>query len=190
MFIKKIVSLCEKTKICRMLNDGDIFWLGDGQAFYPLGEIPEFTEKQFCSVYDITDKKKGGIHFSFNEVIPEGFDFSDAVKDEIQCELIDNISINYGGKTLVPLKASEGLVYLNVLHFAPIADSRKVMRFIFERKSKDGILYFVVKVGLKVAAVLLPYNQLNRNFSDLLSEVAELTEVRVDKMEAVRNENT
>lgn len=149
-----------------------------------MGDVPEFTEKQFCSVYDITDKKKAGINFSLNEEVSENVDFSDAVKGEIQCELISNISINYGGKLLVPLKASEGLVYLNMAHFAPISDSRKDSMFIFERKSKNGMLFFVIKIGLKVVAVFLPYNQLNREFSNLLSEVAQLTEVRVDNMEA------
>ena len=97
-------------------------------------------------------------------------------------ERINGIGIQWNGKTLIPFKASEGIAYLDKAHFAPLADLDEDMLFVFERRSEDGILYFAVKLGLEVVAVLMPNNSINKEFAEELKAIAELTDIRVENM--------
>ena len=48
MLIKKIISLCTKEEQVCTLQQGEVQWLGNGQAFYVLSEeIPWLTESMF-----------------------------------------------------------------------------------------------------------------------------------------------
>ena len=183
MLIKKIISLCTKEEQVCTLKKGDTQLLGNGQAFYVLNEeIPWLSEYMFCAAFDIKEKKAEKIHFSFGEPVPEGYDFSDATESENQVERINGIGIQYNGKSLIPFKTSEGIAYLDKAHFAPLADLDEDMLFVFERRSEDGILYFVVKLGLEVVAVLMPNNSINKEFAEELKAIAELTDIRVENM--------
>ncbi len=183
MLIKKIISLCTKEEQVCTLQQGEVQWLGNGQAFYVLSEeIPWLTESMFCTAFDIKSKKAEKILFSFGEPIPKGFDFSDATENENMVERINGIGIQWNGRTLIPFKASEGIAYLDKAHFAPLADLDEDMLFVFERRSKDGILYFAVKLGLEVVAVLMPNNSINKEFAEELKAIAELTDIRVENM--------
>lgn len=183
MILKKIISLCTKTKWVCTLQQDKVQFLGNAQAFYALSdEIPWLSESMFCAAFDIKSKKADEITFSFGEPIPEGYDFSDSTEDEIQVERINGIGIQWNGRTLIPFKASDGIAYLDKAHFAPLADLDDNLIYIFERRSKDGVLFFAVKFGFAVVAILLPYNNINKDFSGELSALAELTNVRVSNM--------
>lgn len=183
MILKKIISLCTKTERVCTLQQGEVQWLGNEQAFYALSEeIPWLSESMFCAAFDIKSKKADKIAFSFGEPIPEGYDFTDKPEDEIQVERINGIGVQWQGRTLIPFKASDGIAYLDKAHFAPLADLDDNLIYIFERRSKDGVLFFAVKFGFEVVAVLLPYNNINKDFSEELSALAELTNVRVSNM--------
>ena len=109
MQIKKIVALCKKRKLVTLYETKDeVQWLGDGIAIYPLYDMPYFTADLFCSLYDITDKQSEKIEFKTSEM-PSTVDVSDAALNETQCEAID-ISIYFGGKRLIPIKTSEGII--------------------------------------------------------------------------------
>ena len=182
MLIKKIVALCKKNNIVRMLQTDDGQWLGDGVGFYPLVEELDFSVSSFCAAYDIPQKKRESIHFDFVGTIPEGFDFSDSVEDESQTEFTHNIAICYGGKCLMPIKSSDGVAYLDRAYFAPIADSDKNIMYIFERHSKSGVQFFVIKVGLVVVAAILPFNGITEDLVDSLKIYSELTAVKLENM--------
>lgn len=187
MLIKKIVSICTKNEIARKLCDDDgRQWLGDGIGFYLLTDIPDFTENSFCASFDIPQKKADKMHFSFDETIPEGFNFGDNDTEEVQTEFEFDISIVYGGKCLMPIKASDGIAYLDKTYFQPIADRDEDITYIFERHSESGIQYFVIKVGLLVVAVILPFNRITEQFSDTLKELSVLTKVKLENMKAAK----
>ena len=178
--IKKIVALCKKRKLVTLYETKDeVQWLGDGIAIYPLYDMPCFTADLFCSLYDITDKQSEKIAFQISDM-PSTVDVSDAVENETQCEVID-ISIYFGGKRLIPIKTSEGIVYIDKEHLAPIGDLEMDMVFFFERNT-DGHRYIVVKCGFNVVAILVPQPVITEKFCETLKEIAELTEARRHNM--------
>ena len=184
MLIKKIISLCTKEEQVCTLKKGDTQFLGNGQAFYVLNEeIPWLSEYMFCAAFDIKEKKAEKIHFSFGEPVPEGYDFGDATESENQVEQINGIGIQYNGKSLIPFKTSEGIAYLDKAHFAPLADLDGDMIYVFERRSKNGALYFAVKFGFVVVAVIMPCDSIvDKSLADDLKTVAELTGIRIENM--------
>lgn len=184
MLIKKIISLCTKEEQVCTLKKGDTQLLGNGQAFYVLNEeIPWLSEYMFCAAFDIKEKKAEKIHFSFGEPVPEGYDFSDSTADENLVERINGIGIQYNGKSLIPFKTSEGIAYLDRAHFAPLADLDGDMVYIYERRSEDGTLYFAVKFGLEVVAVIMPCDSIvGKSMADDLKTIAELTGIRIENM--------
>ncbi len=184
MLIKKIVSLCTKTKEVCTLKQGEVQWLGNGQAFYVLNEeIPWLSESMFCAAFDIKSKKAEEIQFSFGEPVPEGYNFCDAAENENMVERVNGIGIQYNGKSLLPFKTSEGIAYLDRAHFAPLADLDGDMVYIFERRSEDGTLFFVVKFGFEVVAVIMPCDSIvDKSLADELKTVAELTDIRISNM--------
>ena len=186
MLIKKIVSICTKNGIVRKIQDDDFQWLGDGVGFYPLTDVLDFTEKSFCAVFDIPQKKADKMHFSFDETVPEGFNFGDSDAEEVQTEFEFDVSIVYGGKCLMPIKASDGIAYLDKAYFQPIADRNEDITYIFERHSESGTQFFVIKVGLVVVAVILPFNRITEQFSDTLKNISLLTRVKLENMKELK----
>ena len=186
MLIKKIVALCKKKNIVRMLQTDDGQWLGDGVGFYPLTEELDFSESSFCAAYDIPQKKRESMAFDFVGTIPEGFNFSDIVEDETQTDFNSKISVIYGGKCLMPIKTSDGVTYLDRAYLAPIADSDQDITYIFERHSESGVQFFVIKVGLVVVAAILPFNGINEDLADSLKELSVLTKVKLENMRSAR----
>lgn len=184
MVIKKIISLCTKTEEVCTLKQGEVQWLGNGQAFYVLNEeIPWLSEFMFCAAFDIKAKKAEKIHFSFGEPVPEGYDFSDAAENENLVERVSGIGIQYNGKSLIPFITSEGIAYLDRAHFAPLTDLDWDMVNIYERRSKNGTLFFVVKFGFTVVAVIMPCDSIiDKSLADELKAVAELTDIRISNM--------
>ena len=181
MQIKKIVALCKKRKLVTLYETKDeVQWLGDGIAIYPLSnDMPFFTKELFCSLYDVTDKQSEKIEFKVEDM-PSSVEVADAVPNETQCEEID-ISICFGGKRLIPIKTSEGVVYLDKEHLAPIGDIQMDMVFFFERITK-GHRYIVIKCGFDVVAVIEAQPVITEKFCETLKEVAELTEARRHNM--------
>ena len=182
MLNKKIVGLCKKNKRVDILRDSDVDWLGNGIGYYPLINMPDFTETTFCAAFDIKTKDAEKIFFNFAAPVPEGFAFEDCPEDEVECAYREDISIQYGGKLLMPVITSDGISYLDKAYLAPIADSDDEVRHIFERHSESGVLYFAVKTGLLVTAIIMPYNAINEKFGAALSELAELTQVKLENM--------
>lgn len=182
MLIKKIVALCKKNKRVDILRGSDVDWLGNGAAYYPLINMPELTEITFCAAFDIKTKDAEKTFFNFGAEIPEGFAFEDCPADEVECHYREDIAIQYGGKMLMPVITSDGISYLDKAYLAPVADNDDDVRHIFERHSESGVLYFAVKTGLMVTAIIMPYNAINEKFSAALSELAELTQVKLENM--------
>ena len=184
MLIKKIVALCKKNNTVHMLRGSDVEWLGNGIGYYPQIDMPEFTETKFCSAFDFTPKAAEKIHFDFSAEIPAGFDFSDCPADEVECIYRDDISIQYGGKVLMPVRTSDGISYIDKAYLAPVVDGDTDLLKIFERHSSSGVQYFAIKTGLMVVAVIMPYNAINDTFADTLSHIAELTKVKLEIMKS------
>lgn len=184
MLIKKIVALCKKNNTVHMLRGSDVEWLGNGIGYYPQIDMPEFTETTFCSAFDFTPKAAEKMYFNFSAEIPAGFDFSDCTADEVECLYLDDISIQYGGKLLMPVRTSDGISYIDKAYLAPVMDVDTDLLKIFERRSSGGVQYFAVKNGLMVVAVIMPFNAINDTFSDTLSSIAELTKAKLENMKA------
>ncbi len=73
--------------------------------------------------------------------------------------------MRYDGRDLLPLETSAGISFIQEKYLAPL-DSLEYMQ-LFERRSTDGGLYIVAKVGMIIQAVIMPMNLPNETFMDL-----------------------
>ena len=89
MKLKKVASLCSKTKIfClydREESGGEVSqWLGDSSAIYPITGLPYMDEENIYSMFDISAKQQEKIIFRHQHA-PEGINISDtAVYSDIK----------------------------------------------------------------------------------------------------------
>lgn len=79
MKLKKVASLCSKTKIfClydREESGGEVSqWLGDSSAIYPITGLPYMDEENIYSMFDISAKQQEKIIFRHQHA-PEGSTF-------------------------------------------------------------------------------------------------------------------
>lgn len=180
MFVKKVVDLCKKAGYVYMFEDADGFqWLSDTVAMYPMDGMPYFNEPAFCEVFDITGKAADKIHMQFKMEIPGSLNFADSIADEKQVDYMD-FTINYGGKKLLPILTSAGMQFIELKYFSPLKDVDMRELFIYERhQSADAPMYFAVKLGLEVVAIIFPANIITEEFADKLALLAEQTQTAV-----------
>lgn len=64
MKIKKAFDICKKNKsiYISMTSEGEQ-WLSDGNAVYPIFELPLLNENYICKLYDINDAQRDKITF-------------------------------------------------------------------------------------------------------------------------------
>ena len=169
MKFKKIVSICKSHKRMVLYEDKEIQWLSDRCAAYPLFEMPEFTETGLQRICDITDKQWENIIFDHSEM-PEGFNFGDADECESLCE-IGGMAVAYKGRMITPVHTEEGILFIDGRYMEPFSDTPE--RELYLRETKTGIKYFAVKLGMLIYGIIMPYNDINEEFTAQLKKVYE-----------------
>lgn len=160
MIINKIIQLCKREKRIYLINNGDSQWLSDGHAVYPMYEMPEFDMDSLLKTYDISAKKGEKIikmHVASENI---NLNFSDTCPDEVLCEQ-NPIRIAINGTTYIQMLTENGCELLDSKYFAPLADANEDMVQIYQRTTESGDVYFAVKDGMFLIALIQPTLVLN-----------------------------
>lgn len=163
MLIKKIIAICKKRKKLVIWNGKGVQYISDGAAIYPLYDMPVFDERSICAAFDVAADK---VDVSMVEGVPAAFDFSDAAGGERQ---IDGSLMPIG--EYVPYSTSDGVRFLRREYLGPFC--RDVDISIFERRDTAGEIYFAVKRGFCLVAVLTTEKVLTLEFMKRLNELNE-----------------
>lgn len=167
MKLKKVASLCSKTKIfClydREESGGEVSqWLGDSSAIYPITGLPYMDEENIYSMFDISAKQQEKIIFRHQHA-PEGINLSDTDPTEHRIDE-ESLSLVYDGGVLKPLQTRNGISFIQNKYLSPLEDVIDMVQ-LYERETPQGMTYIVAKTGLFVAAVIMPYNVINEKSS-------------------------
>lgn len=147
MKIKKAFDICKKNKsiYISMTSEGEQ-WLSDGNAVYPIFELPQLNENYICKLYDINDVQRDKITFIIAKGKPE-IDVNDSTADESLAEMWD-IEIAYNGKILLPISTSEGLMFIDRTYLSPFADMPQQEMSLTLRYNSKSVPYFAIKFGM------------------------------------------
>jgi len=175
MKIKKIVDLCRRNGVAQIYKDKtDTQWLGDGYALYPLYGIPKLNEDEFFTTFDFTAKQRNKMLFAERK-FPEVYCSSDFCADEERCQE-HTLKIPFGSRLLIPYTTRDGIKFLDSAYVAPFEGEDSEIE-VYERKSESGEMYFAIKVGMILRAIVMPFNAINESFVDKIKEIYLLCEV-------------
>lgn len=173
MKIKSIIALCKKTR-CIHLFGHSIQSISNGHAIYPLLGTPEVNIDTLCKMFDITSKQAEKMNNNHYADIPPEYSILDAVEDERQVEPFD-IQVQLNDIKLMPIKSSRGITWIDTQYLAPLQDEQDYTTF-WERTTTKGDPYIVVKGGLILTAMILPYTNI-KALTDELSDVTRLCQL-------------
>lgn len=165
MKIKKLMALCKKQKCIYVYHiDRDIF-VGNQTAIYAFNQSTEVTSSQLCELFDIND-----ISCYDTDTLPQGINTSDITELEVPCEILP-IRIVDGGNVLIALNSVNGVAFINSAALSPLSDVPDEDISIYERFDGSGY-YYVIKIGMLFAALVLPVNVINNEFEANLSRLS------------------
>lgn len=160
MKIKKLMALCKKSGMIIVYNTEDgTQWLSDGHAIYPVYKDFEFSSWSLCDMYDI-DKDKVAKHDITG--LPFSISGADRVPDEVECEVLP-IQIYRNGDVHLALENNSGVAFINKRFMSSLSDTDSSDILFYERKTDGGSVY-AVKVGMQLAAIILPTEIIDDNF--------------------------
>lgn len=163
MIIKKIIDICKKHTVVYLYDTPKEQWISDGYAIYPLFGLPKFDECTLCQTYDITDKQRDKIHFKHETKLPPYLSFEDVEDNETPCNE-GPMYLSSAGRGIVPYMTSQGIVFIDASYLAPLADTKEAMLQVYERYTAAGQMYFAVKSGFMLLALIMPYDCINEQF--------------------------
>lgn len=174
MRIKDIIALCKRRGTLAIWEDltNDMQWISDGCAAYPLIGCPKFDEETICKTFDITAKQREKIKFTHTP-LPKTMCFADTVSDEYAVHR-SPLSLIHGGKCVTPYETTSGVEFIDNAYFRPVSDMPPDMFYIFERHMINGQMYFAVKCGLFLVAVILPCAVITDDFAASVNELNTL----------------
>lgn len=170
MKLSKIGSLLKRDKSIYLYNDlpNNMQWIGNGAAAYPIIGMPPMTEDNICTMFDITTKQKQE-YFIRVDTLPERLCFKDT--DPAENELAESdLLIVKSGRELQPLETQNGLAFLDMDYLKPIGTEDYIK--LFERPTQRGGVYFAVKVGLNLQAIIMPFNPVSTAFVRQMENMA------------------
>lgn len=183
MKIKAIEQILKASKTIIYFNQGKCQWIGDGSAFYPLNDLPHLTNGEFFAIFDIPEDKRSKFYFS-EMPLPESINISDYDETELTLER-GELAFVKGGRVFEPLPSSHGVTFINQRYLKPFADEEYGFQ-LAERLSTEGKPYIVVKSGLFVIGLILPFDLVNKSFVDTLQKLTVLSKASLDYKESFK----
>lgn len=155
MKLNAIGSILKARKTIHIREGAACQWLGDGIALYAMYNLPWLNLDNVFTLFDITEDNRGKFYLTEQE-LPEIYNFND---DDSTEELIGERSlftIGFNGRNLIPLKTSRGVLYVDKKYLKPFADLPDGFE-LFARTTESGAVYIVVKSGLFILGIIMPY---------------------------------
>ena len=176
MIFKNLTALCRQQKRIYLFGDEEeTQWISDGAAIYPLHGMPGMTDKVLPQIFDIPEKDLGKYHIKQEDGLPGGFDYEDVGQKEIMLRPEPWILKRYE-TILCPVRTSRGLMFYNPDYLKPLLDVQDRLE-IYEREHANGTIYFAVKSGFLLQAIILPMRAENgKMLEELLTLCSALQE--------------
>lgn len=188
MKLKKISAMCSKSKTYHILDKTDAGghitqWMGDGSAFYQLAGLPTLDEEGLCKLFDIAPNNRDKFDIAHRDM---PLDVSDSNPLDSPVENM-GMSLFCHGKELIPLRAKDGILFIQRQYLRPMADEADLIE-LYEREAA-GIRYIVAKAGMFIQAVILPINVLNKAFVNLLGDIHKECKAELERTQCGDDES-
>lgn len=151
MNLEKVINICKKAKRFVVFRQNPkTQWLGDDVAAYLVTNSPKFTPEYLTASASLKPQDVESTVFK-NTDFPDAFETSDNTVVEIPVELSE-ITINFSDGEYTPVFTTKGVRFVKTVYFEPFS---KEDIEIFERLTAEGQMYFVIKVGMFVNAIII-----------------------------------
>jgi len=186
MKLKQIEAILKAEKTIIVAETPECQWLGNGAVFYPVYNLPKLTCENIFTMFDIAEDKRDKFYFK-ETVIPEHYNLADGDESE---QILDRgkIAMYADGRTLEPLKTSQGLVFINSRYLKPFAGIDGGYE-LYERTDASGKSYIVAKSGFMLLGIILPYDLVSKEFIATLEEFVSLSRVALFNKQQREAEN-
>lgn len=174
MKIKQIEAILKQEKTIIVAETSNCQWLGNGSAFYPVHGLPKLTKENIFTLFDIAEDKRDKFYFE-ERPLPAYLNFDDGDDSEQMLER-GSIAFIAEGRTLEPLKTSQGLAFINSRYLKPFSNEPNGYE-LYERTDENGHIYIAVKAGFILLGVIAPYDLVGDKFIQTLETVLELSRV-------------
>lgn len=176
MKMKALVKLCKSAGyVMAATDDEGTQWMGDGRCLFPLYGMPFFSQESFCKTFEITEKQQEKIIFRFGEGVPAMIETTDSCDEE---RVIQEVNIRLGTDkgNVIPYMTRDGIRFMDTGYMTPLADIKDELT-VYERISESGDVYFAVKVGFMLKAIILPTDILDQKFIEQISDLASQCQI-------------
>lgn len=168
MKIQKIVDICKKSGQLYITEAEGAQWIGNGQAVYPLYDLPKLTAEELCTIYSITEEQRDKMILNEKDASEYKIDFSAINGDEEATEVV-NIGLHFGGTSLIMLKCGGGISFVKRMYLTPFKEEVQYWR----RTGPIGE-YFVVTAGMFIKAIIVPETGLRADIAGELKEIVKM----------------
>ena len=171
MIFKNLTALLRGHKRIILYGDPEeLQWVGDGGAIYPLHGMPGMIEDDLPAVFDVPEKDEGKYLIDHHLTLPATLSYEDTdPRGETQLRPEPWVLKRYD-TLYVPVQTSKGLRFYNPDYLKPLKDMQGTLE-VYERHTEDGELYFALKSGFLLQAIVLP---MAPEYGQLLGELLEL----------------
>lgn len=180
MKLKKIESICKRSKTIVIINDNGIQWIGEYGAFYLIEDMPELASESIFAIFDVQAEQRE--KWLYNEQAkPKTLILSDHCVTDNEISVLSDYGLIKDGTTLIPVITSQGLKFINKAYLKPF-DKEQIT--VYERLDSVGKLYFVIKKGLFIKALILPsvFTDNGADLKEWSRKFAELMKTYVNDM--------
>lgn len=169
MVINKIISLCKNAKSIMLYKTDSVQWIGDGRAIYPLYGMPELSEENAFTIFDIPAEKRAKFHFTEIDGIPDYISTRD--EEENEGVLIKHpVGIAWHGRELEPLASADGFLFVESKYLGPFKDLPNGVQ-LYKRCTDGGTPYIAAKDGMFLVGIIQPASISSQSLGDLLHEI-------------------
>ena len=147
MKIKAVESIIKANRAIYISKGDGCQWIGNGAAMYPLYGLPELSQENIFTMFDIPEDKRE--KYTFMQ-IQNARDLDNYPGEQEVYSL--STSIVASGALLNVYETSRGAVFLDARYLRPFRDDDIS---VFERIGDNGV-YIAVKKGFFLAGIIAP----------------------------------
>lgn len=179
MLNKKMVSLCRQSETIQIYHTEQGKFICDGHCLYPLYQDADLNSEAICEIYDLNIEKISCRDF---QELPEGLDISDFTENETECQILP-VSIYENGDVILLIESASGLNFIKKKYLSPLGKYDAGEILIYERYFPNGNKYFVIKIGMELKGIVLPYAVHIESFRKNISYIYDLCKMTKEKSE-------